>query len=175
MTFQHLEPSRPGTAGSAPMTTVYVDTRALFVGGAAGSDAARLAPDADSALDHLREAGIEVVLLGGADAGREEAVHGRVRLADLPEDPRGWMVVGDAAACARGRPCRHLRTILVGPAAPARGLASRACDVEARDLTDAALTIIAAEAMEPARDMPTPDAATAATMPHGTATPAPAP
>lgn len=144
------------------MTTVYVDARALFVGGAAGTDAARLAPDADSALDHLRAAGFDVVLLGDADAvtGVDRAVPVQARLPELPEDPRGWMVVGDAAACAQGRPSRRLRTILVGPAAPARGLASRACDLEARDLTDAALTILAAEAMEPA---------------GGTTTPAPAP
>jgi hypothetical protein len=169
------------------MTTVYVDARALVVGGAADPGAVRLAPDARSAMDHLREAGLEVVLLGGADAiggtgasgrdaGGDEGAPGWTQLPELPEDPRGWMLVGDAAACARGRPCRHLRTILVGPAAPARGLASRACDVEARDLTDAALTILASEAMEPAREVaapvaPEPDG----TAPHDMARPAPAP
>ncbi len=154
------------------MTTVYVDTRALLVGAAAGPGAARLAPDADSALGHLREAGLEVILLGGADAigGCEGAIPGWTLLPELPEDPQGWMIAGDAAACAQGRPCRHLRTILVGPAAPARGLASRACDMEARDLTDAALTILAADAMEPARETTTLEAAQ-----RGIARPAPAP
>lgn len=152
------------------MTTVYVDTRALLVAGVAGPDAARLAPDADSALGHLREAGHHVVLLGSAGIGLEEVGSGRIRLAELPDDPQGWMVAGDAAACAQGRPYRHLRTILVGPAAPSRGLASRTCDLEARDLTAAALTILAAEAMEPQREM-----VTAAASPHGTATPAPVP
>ncbi len=154
------------------MTTVYVDAAALFVAGAAGPDTARLAPDGNSSLEHLHEAGLEVVLLGRAEAvtGLEGAVPGWVLLPELPEDPRGWMVVGDPASCARGRPSRRLRTILVGPAAPARGLASRACDVEARDLTDAALTILAAEAMEPAREMTLPDAPT-----PDTSTPAPAP
>lgn len=154
------------------MTTVYVDAPALFVAGAAGSDAARLAPDADSAVGHLREAGLEVVVLGVADAlrGLEGAAVGWPRLPELPEDPQGWLVVGDPVACAQRRTCRRLRTVLVGPAAPARGLASRACDVEARDLTDAALTILAAEAMEPARATATADAAT-----PDTAMPAPAP
>lgn len=147
------------------MTTVYVDARALLVGGIAGRDAARPAPDARSALDHLGEADLEVVLLVGDDAipglaeaiaGLEGAGPGWARLPGLPEDPQGWMVAGDAAACTRGRPCRRLRTILVGPAAPGHGLASRACDAEARDLTDAALTILAAEAMESAHDPATP-------------------
>lgn len=140
------------------MTTVYVDTRALFVGGAADPNPARLAPDAGSALDHLRKAGLEVVLLGDADAiaSLQGAVRARLRLHELPQDPQGWMLAGNASACARGRPCRRLRTILVGPATPGSGLASRACDVEARDLTDAVLTILAAEAMGPAREMATP-------------------
>ena len=157
------------------MTTVYVDAHALVVGGAAGQ-AVRLAPDARSAMAHLREAGLQVVLLGGADViGGAEGAPSWAELPELPEDAHGWMVVGDAAACAQGRPCRHLRTILVGPAAPARGLASRACDVEARDLTDAALTILASEAMDPAREVAAPAASKLdATAPHDTARPAPA-
>jgi hypothetical protein len=130
------------------MTTVYIDTHALVVGGAGGPEAARLAPDAGSAIDHLRGAGLEVVLLGGDGTGVADGpLLAQAVSTELPEDPHGWMIVGDPGTCARGRPWRRLRTILVGPAAPARGLASRACDEEARDLTDAALTILAAEAM----------------------------
>jgi hypothetical protein len=152
------------------MTTVYIDLPALFVGATAGFDAARLAPDAGSALGHLRDAGLEIVLLGAASAAGALGVDGAVgtdgnhagtdehrghdRVQQLPGDATGWLVVGDAAACAQGRACRRLRTILVGPASPARGQAQRACDLEARDLTDAALTILAAVAMEPTSEPP---------------------
>lgn len=180
MTLENTHAARADIDGPT-RPTVYVDTRALRLAGAAGPDSVRIAPDAESALGHLRGAGLEVVLVGRADAvsRAEEPRAGWARLPELPElpmDPQGWMIVGDTAACAQARPYRHLRTILVGPAAPARGLASRACDVEARDLTDAALTILASEAMEPARGVappaaPEPDGTAA----HDTAKPAPAP
>ena len=46
---------------------------------------------------------------------------------------------------------RGLRTILVGPAVPGRGLSHRASDLEARDLVDAVLVILTADAMPDAK------------------------
>jgi hypothetical protein len=135
------------------MTTAYVDGRALVVGASADPDPVSLAPDAVSALGHLAEASIDIVLVGVApsDDAAQSQLPVAARLPELPAGAVGWLIAGTAATCAQARTRRGLRTILVGPASPARGMAGRACDLEARDLTDAALTIIAAEAMDSMR------------------------
>jgi hypothetical protein len=141
------------TLPAEAMTTAYVDGRALVIGASTDPNPVSLAPDAVSALGHLADANIDIVLLGVAasDDGAQPSLPVAARLPELPAGAVGWLIAGTAAACAQARASRGLRTILVGSVSPARGLAGRACDLEARDLTDAALTIIAAEAMDSMR------------------------
>lgn len=115
------------------MTTIYLE-----------ASAARL-PDAADRLAHLTEAGYDIVLVALADdsgLGRQALE----RLAEMPPaPPRGsWFVTADPAACGDRQP--GLRTILIGPRddvpRPTR------CDSTARDLRDAVLEILAADAME---------------------------
>lgn len=125
--------------------TVYLDVAALEpeVGAMADQAAERGVLD-HPALRHLDDLGHRVVLLD----------HGAVpRL-----DAEGWLVTRDSALCGRARACPHLRSVLVGPNVPGRGLAHRPSDVEARDLTAAVLTILAAEAMPATRGRPAPNA-----------------
>jgi hypothetical protein len=137
------------------MTTVYVDPAALSIGGPGTATGVRPHPGAAAAVRHLVDAGYRVVLVGdgpelataeaalaGSPAGRARGVVRR-----LPEDAAGWLVSNDATTCAGARGWRRLRTILVGPSVPERGLAHRPSDVEARDLIGAVLAILTAEAM----------------------------
>jgi hypothetical protein len=61
-----------------------------------------------------------------------------------PPAPGSWFVTADPAACGDRQP--SLRTILIGPRAS--GSRPTRCDVSARDLRDAVLVILAADAME---------------------------
>jgi hypothetical protein len=122
--------------------TIYVDEAALRPETGSGVVADR-SPDGDAndpgsppmpaALDHLVDAGYAIVVVD-PETGP-------------PPDAAGWLVTRDAAVCGRARHQRAVRTILVGPAEPGRGLAHRPADLEARNLTAAVLTILAEEAM----------------------------
>lgn len=135
--------------------TVYLDAAALAAPRPGEGRQARLEPGAALALQHLRDAGHPVRLTGGP--GPVGAVLRLLRddapaaCADLPPDAAGWLVTTDPAACVGARGIAGVRTILVGPATPGSGLAHRRSDVEARDLRDAILVILAAEAMPDAR------------------------
>lgn len=133
---------------------IYVDGSALVVAGVTDPRHVELAPDAASALLYLADAGLDVALVGAAGDPAPPQTDARLtriaRYAELPERAEGWLVVGEAGACAQARGHPRLKTMLVAPVSPSHGHASRACDVEARDLTDAALSIIALEAMDPA-------------------------
>lgn len=102
-------------------------------------------------MRHLRDARHPVVLTGAA--GPVATVLAALRdaapaaTAELPDLATGWLVSNDPDVCAAARGIRGIRTILVGPAVPGRGLAYRRADMEARDLVDAVLAILAAEAM----------------------------
>jgi hypothetical protein len=137
------------------MATVYVDPAALSIGGPAGDDGVRPHPGAAAAIRHLVDAGHRVVLVGempelataeAALAG-DPAARAREVIPRLPEDADGWLVSSDATTCTAARGWRRLRTILVGPSVPDRGLAHRPSDVEVRDLIDAVLAVLTAEAM----------------------------
>ncbi len=115
------------------MTTIYLE-----------ASAARL-PDAADRLAHLTESGHHIVLVAPAEppgAGDRTLE----RIATMPPDPpRGsWFVTADPATCGDRQP--GLRTILIGPRddvpRPTR------CDSTARDLREAVLEILAAEAMD---------------------------
>ena len=112
------------------MTRVFVDAR--LVSGPA---------DLAEPLRHLSAAGYELVLLDGIAAG----LHGLPAVVELSREPGGWFLASDAGRC-RGARRLGLRSILVGPHVVSPGLPVR-CDLSARDLVDAALTILASEAM----------------------------
>lgn len=139
--------------GGAPVPRVHLDP-AVLAGGPPHAPLERLAPDAAPALRHLVDAGWDLVLLTEGPIA-EEARHvlgGHVVVVDgLGDDATGWLIAADEATCAAARSSRRLRTILVGPSVPGRGLASRPSDLEVRTLLDAVLAILAAEAMPPQR------------------------
>lgn len=115
------------------MTTIFVDASAAF------------APDADANLAHLPESGHDVVLIGGEAGPVADRAAWRRRLAALPDDPpRGsWYLTADPATCGDRRP--GLRTVLIGPRE--EGPRPTRCDSTARDLRDAVLEILTADAM----------------------------
>lgn len=114
------------------MTTIYLDPSAV-----AGSDAR-------DRLSHLLEAGHDLVLV---TARADDAVDGAFpsRIPALPEEPpRGsWFVTADPVTCGDRR--AGLRTVLIGPRSATPG--PTRCDSTARDLRDAVLEILAADAM----------------------------
>jgi hypothetical protein len=115
------------------MTTIYID----------GS--AALQPGASANLSHLPDAGHQLVLVAAADPPGLESVAWTDRVAAVPgEPPRGsWYLTADPATCGDRRV--GLRTVLIGP----RGEGPRPtrCDSTARDLRDAVLEILTADAM----------------------------
>ncbi len=130
------------------MKRVYVDHELLTIATPQASEggSAPPAPDAPEALRHLAEAGHELVVVGptpvelGDDGPmvRWQANLGRGRLS-------GWYLTGDVHRCSTARRT-GLRTILVGPPVPST-MSPERCDREARDLTTAALEILATDVM----------------------------
>ena len=116
------------------MVTIFVD----------GS--AALQPGASSRLAHLVDADRELVLVAPAGHPSASLVAWAGHLPALPDRPASgsWFVTADPAAC--GVRQTSLRTILIGPRIseprPTR------CDVTVRDLRDAVLEILAADAMD---------------------------
>lgn len=145
---------------------VWVDRGALDMETRIGREIEiRTQPEADTAIRHLVDADYRVVLVGADPSFVVEDVttYAGVELAPaLPDDASGWLVTSDEVRCGAVRRHRGLRTILVGPTIPDRGLAQRVSDHEARDLVDAALIILAADAMpdvaiiDPAPAVPVP-------------------
>lgn len=115
------------------MTTIYVDASA------AGE------PDAADRLLHLVEAGHSLVLVAPASHPTVGLTAWTGRTATIPpEPPRGsWFVTADPATC--GDRQAGLRTMLVGPRAGSQR--PTRCDSTARDLREAVLEILAADAM----------------------------
>jgi len=115
------------------MTTIYVDASAAVT------------PDAATHLAHLPNSGHDLVLVGGDSAATAALASWRSRLPSLPGDPpRGsWYLTADPATCGDRRP--GLRTVLIGPRE--EGPRPTRCDTTARDLRDAVLEILTADAM----------------------------
>jgi hypothetical protein len=129
--------------------TVWVDRDALGLRTRVGRETElRAQPEAGAAIRHLIDADCRVVLWGAPSGGEEAALPAEIEsTATLPDDASGWLVTADEGRCGQARNHRGLRTILVGPTVPGRGLAHRASDLEARDLLDAVLAILTADAM----------------------------
>jgi hypothetical protein len=113
------------------MTMIFVDAR--LVAGPA---------DLAEPLRHLESSGYRLVLVDGETEGQR---YGLPTVHELPHEPGAWFLAADPGRCAHAKTLA-LRSILVGPHRETRGLPER-CDMEARDLADAALTILATEAM----------------------------
>jgi hypothetical protein len=136
--------SSEGALNTMP-STIYVDARLLFVGGAS-SPIERLGPDAATSIGHLVEAGHRLVLVGDDDA-RTTASELGVGWAEAPEEGSGWWLVAARSECGQARSL-GFRAMLVGPAVDGGPDANVRCDDEARDLRDATLRILAADAMD---------------------------
>lgn len=138
------------------MTTVFLDPAVLTVGNlpVAAADF-RPAAEAATAVRHLLDGGHRVVVVGEVAVARRAAEAVGVdpgAVAPTPPDGvRGWLVTADPSACHDARHRLRVRTVLVGPLPPDLGLAHRPADVEARDLVDAVLTILTADAMPDGR------------------------
>ena len=138
-----------------PKVVVWMDRDALELSTRVGRETElRAQPEASAAIRHLIDADCRVVVWGpagsvdGADgSGLPDVETSPV----LPADAAGWLVTADEERCVEARTRRGLRTILVGPAVPGRGLSHRASDLEARDLVDAVLVILTADAMPDAK------------------------
>lgn len=142
------------------MTEVYVDVAAAALGGGmpgAGSpdqDNAHVAiadPEAVRALRYLADAGVRVIVIRPDALEPPEdlrAVAAEV-LTAVPDRPRApaWYLTSDISRCV-GSSAR-LRTVLIGGAPPNSSV--RRCDAVARDVQAAAMEILAADAMAPAR------------------------
>jgi hypothetical protein len=102
-------------------------------------------PDVSERLSHLVDAGHRLVLVAAKEDPAAGSGPWTDRRASLPaQPPRGsWFLTADAARC--GDRVAGLRTLLIGP----RESAPRPtrCDSTVRDLREAVLEILAADAM----------------------------
>jgi hypothetical protein len=116
------------------MITIYLDGFAA------------LEPDASDRLAHLVDADHELVLVAPAEHPSATLLDWAGHLPAVPDRPApgSWFVTADPAAC--GDRQSGLRTILIGPR-PSGPRPTR-CDATARDLRDAVLGILAADAMD---------------------------
>ena len=111
----------------------------IFVHGSAA-----LEPDI-AGLAHLTEAGHRLVLVADDAHPATERAPWAGRERELPDEPpRGsWFLTSDPASCGDHR--AGLRTMLIGPRE--EGPHPTRCDSTARDVRDAVLEILAADAM----------------------------
>ncbi len=130
------------------MSLVYVDPSALLLPGAgpAATDDP-VAPGAHDAVEHLVDAGFDVVLLGDGTTTAGELPDGVRHLAELPEhlEADAWYLTGEPYP-AFGRP-RGGTTVLVGPHRPEGKVPLPRFDLQTRDMASAAMEILTREAM----------------------------
>jgi len=130
------------------VTRVYLDPTALVLP-TVGSDADdHVAPGANDAVQHLVEAGFDVIVLGEPAAAPIGELPGEVRHErrlpeHLPHD--AWYLTGEPYP-SFGRP-RGGTTVLVGPRRAAGKVPLPRFDMEARDLPSAAMEILTRQAM----------------------------
>jgi len=119
------------------MHTIYFD----------GSVAAE--PDLADRLAHLVEAGHRLVLIGGSGPAVDGGPWTDRRASVPAKPPRGsWYVTADPSTCGDRVP--GLRTLLIGPR-EIGGQRPTRCDSTVRDLREAVLEILAADAMSDVR------------------------
>jgi len=104
-----------------------------------------LESDAADWLVHLSEAGHRLVLVAEDDHPAADLVAWTERTPAIPEEPpRGaWFLTADPAACGDRR--AGVKSMLIGPRED--GPRTTRCDATARDVRDAVLEILAADAM----------------------------
>ena len=130
------------------MTRIYLDPSALVMSTGGTEGAEHVAPGATDAVANLVDAGFDVVLLGEDAHTSLRDLPASVRHADgLPEhlDADAWYLTGEPHP-AFGRP-RGGTTVLVGPRRPAGKLPPPRFDMEARDMSSAAMEILTRQAM----------------------------
>ena len=130
------------------MSLVYVDRSAVLLPSIdPGTTDDLVAPGAHDALEHLVEAGFEVVLLGDEATAPVELPRGVRNAAELPEhlDPDTWYLTGEPYP-AFGRP-RGGTTVLVGPRQPQGKVPLPRFDLETHDLAAATMEILTRAAM----------------------------
>ncbi len=131
------------------MSQVYLDPSALLLPPASPADDADelVAPGAHDAVEHLVDAGFEVVLLGDDAAATAELPTAVRHAPELPEhlDADAWYLTGEPYP-SFGRP-RGGTTVLVGPRRPQGKVPLPRFDLESRDLTAAAMEILTRDAM----------------------------
>jgi len=112
----------------------------IYVDGSAALD-----PDVGERLAHLADAGHRLVLVAPDTHPATALATWSDRAAALPvQPPRGsWFLTGDPDTCGDRQP--GLRTVLIGPRS--NGHRPTRCDSTARDLREAVLEILAADAM----------------------------
>ncbi len=132
------------------MSDIFLDPTVLVLAGSepVNGDRAALAPGAWAALRNLADTGHRIMIVGDAAATALVADEIGVPVQSVPaiaEDASGWLIVGDPRGCETRRP--GIRTMLLGPRRAVSSAPVRHCDVEARDLAEAVLEILAREAM----------------------------
>jgi hypothetical protein len=130
------------------VTAVYVDPSALLLPSPDPAAAEEhLEPGAPEAVQHLVDAGFDVVLLATDDAPLRDLTLGVRRTTELPEhlDPDAWYLTGEPHP-AFGRP-RGGITVLVGPRRPEGKVPLPRFDLTARDMNAAVLEILSRDAM----------------------------
>jgi hypothetical protein len=131
------------------VTRIYLDPTSLVLAHG-GPDAVdeHVAPGAADAVQHLLDAGYDVVLLGDPPPVATEELPSAVTHAGaLPDhlDADAWYLTGDAHP-AFGRP-RGGTSVLVGPKLAPGAFPPPRFDLEVRDLASAAMEILTREAM----------------------------
>ena len=130
------------------MTRIYLDPTALVLSTGGTEGAEHVAPGATDAVVNLVEAGFDVVLLGNSGHASLTELPAEVHRADeLPEhlEQDAWYLTGEPHPTF-GRP-RGGTTVLVGPKRPAGKLPPPRFDMEARDISSAAMEILTRQAM----------------------------
>jgi hypothetical protein len=108
-------------------------------------------PDLDERLTHLVEAGHRLVLVAAKDdpTAPVGGPWSDLRASVPTQPPRGsWFLTADSARCGDRVP--GLRTLLIGPRETE--LRPTRCDATVRDLREAVLEILAADAMSQSAD-----------------------
>jgi hypothetical protein len=130
------------------VSLVYLDPSALLLPAAdPAAEEELVAPGAHDAVEHLVEAGFQVVLLGDGAAASDELPTAVGHAAELPEhlDPDAWYLTGEPYPTF-GRP-RGGTTVLVGPRRPQGKVPLPRFDLETRDMASAAMEILTRDAM----------------------------